>query len=84
MVCEGFTGEAQFSTWAASLAKVRNWLTRPAKPMTTTHLIPSDISQLYEVHEWRNAAGVLFTAHVDEWNEVMEALRRPGSQKRAS
>jgi hypothetical protein len=30
---------------------------------------------LYEVHEWRNAAGVFFTAHPEEWNEVMEALR---------
>jgi len=44
--------------------------------MTTKHLIPSDISDLYEVHEWRNAAGVFFTAHIDEWNEVMEALRK--------
>lgn len=43
--------------------------------MTTTHLIPTDIADLYEVHEWRNAAGVLFTAHLDEWNEVMRALR---------
>jgi hypothetical protein len=44
--------------------------------MTTTHLIPADISDLYEVHEWRNAAGVLFTAHIDEWNEIMAALRK--------
>lgn len=44
--------------------------------MTTTHLIPPDVLDLYEVHEWRNAAGVLFTAHPDEWNEVMSALRK--------
>lgn len=43
--------------------------------MTTTHLIPEDIRRLYEVHEWRNAAGVLLTAHPQEWDEIMEALR---------
>ena len=30
--------------------------------MVTSHLIPNDIAQDYEVHEWRNAAGVLLTA----------------------
>lgn len=44
--------------------------------MTTTHLIPADILERYEVHEWRNAAGVLLTAHIDEWNDVMAALRK--------
>lgn len=43
--------------------------------MTTTHLIPEDIRRLYEVHEWRNAAGVLLTAHPQEWDDIMEALR---------
>jgi hypothetical protein len=43
--------------------------------MTTTHLIPADIMELYEVHEWRNAAGVLLTAHPQEWDDIMEALR---------
>lgn len=43
--------------------------------MTTTHLIPPDIMDLYEVHEWRNAAGVLSTAHPVEWTEVLDALR---------
>jgi len=43
--------------------------------MTTTHLIPADVMELYEVHEWRNAAGVLLTAHPQEWDEIMEALR---------
>ena len=43
--------------------------------MTTTHLIHSDIMALYEVHEWRNASGVLLTAHPQEWDEIMEALR---------
>jgi hypothetical protein len=43
--------------------------------MTTTHLIPNDIAQLYEVHEWRNAVGVLSTAHPQEWQDVQFALR---------
>ncbi|WP_442754967.1 BglII/BstYI family type II restriction endonuclease [Methylocystis sp. JAN1] len=43
--------------------------------MTTKHLIPADIMEFYEVHEWRNAAGVLFTAHPTEWDEVLAALR---------
>lgn len=29
---------------------------------------------LYEVHEWRNAAGVLFTAHPGQWDDIMYAL----------
>lgn len=43
--------------------------------MTTSHLIPKQIQETWEVHEWRNAAGVLQTAKPDEWNDVMEALK---------
>jgi Restriction endonuclease BglII len=43
--------------------------------MVTLHLIPEDIERAYEVHEWRNAAGVLLTAHPKEWQDVIEALR---------
>jgi hypothetical protein len=43
--------------------------------MVTLHLVPNDIAQSYDVHEWRNAAGVLLTAHQAEWQDVMEALR---------
>lgn len=43
--------------------------------MTTDHLVPEDISGLYEVHEWRNAVGVLQTACPDEWQEIQAALR---------
>lgn len=43
--------------------------------MPTEHLIPDDIAQLYEVHEWRNAVGVLSTACPDEWDEIQAALR---------
>ncbi len=43
--------------------------------MTTTHLVPPDIAATYEVREWRNAAGVLSTAHPAEWQDVLAALR---------
>jgi Restriction endonuclease BglII len=43
--------------------------------MVTLHLIPVDIRENYEVHEWRNAAGVLSTAHEAEWNDVIDCLR---------
>lgn len=44
--------------------------------MTTSHLVPPDITNLYEVHEWRNAVGVLSTACPAEWAELQDALRR--------
>lgn len=43
--------------------------------MVTLHLIPGDIQADYEVHEWRNAAGVLSTAHPDEWQDILDVLR---------
>ncbi|WP_084115804.1 BglII/BstYI family type II restriction endonuclease [Paracoccus sphaerophysae] len=43
--------------------------------MVTLHLIPSDITDAYEVHEWRNAAGVVSTAHPNEWADVLAVLR---------
>lgn len=43
--------------------------------MVTDHLVPPDIAGLYEVHEWRNAVGVLTTACPQEWAEIQAALR---------
>ncbi len=43
--------------------------------MVTDHLVPPDIAALYEVHEWRNAVGVLTTACPNEWIEIQTALR---------
>ena len=43
--------------------------------MSTTHLVPDDISRTYLVREWRNAAGVLSTACPNEWADVLEVLR---------
>lgn len=42
--------------------------------MTTLHLVPPDLASLYEVHEWRNAVGVLATACPDEWADLQHAL----------
>jgi hypothetical protein len=41
--------------------------------MVTRHLIPEDIATDYEVQEWRNATGVLQTAHLNEWQDIIEA-----------
>ena len=43
--------------------------------MVTLHLIPPDITASYEMREWRNAAGVLKTAHEAEWNDIIAMLR---------
>jgi hypothetical protein len=43
--------------------------------VSTLHLIPTDIAELYEVHEWRNAVGVLSTACPSEWADIRTALR---------
>ena len=43
--------------------------------MTTDHLVPPDIADLYEIHEWRNAVGVLQTACPEEWADIQACLR---------
>lgn len=43
--------------------------------MVTKHLVPDSVSQLYEVHEWRNAAGVLQAAYPQEWNDLLTVLQ---------
>jgi len=47
-----------------------------AASVVTTHLIAPDIRERFEVHEWRNAVGVLQTAHPAEWQDVLAALRQ--------
>lgn len=44
--------------------------------MSTLHLVPKDLQRLYHVKEWRNAAGVLQTACPEEWNDIVQVLRR--------
>lgn len=43
--------------------------------MPTRHLVPADLAKNYEVHEWRNACGVLATAYPDEWTDIQTVLR---------
>jgi len=43
--------------------------------MPTLHLVPKDLTELYHVHEWRNAAGILQTACPKEWADIVEVLR---------
>ncbi len=43
--------------------------------MVTKHLIPDDIKNSYQVEEWRNAVGVLQTAHPKEWQDIIDCLR---------
>lgn len=43
--------------------------------MVTKHLIPTDIAADYQVEEWRNATGVLETAHPQEWQDIQDVLR---------
>ncbi len=43
--------------------------------MSTLHLVPDDLRNLYHVREWRNATGVLATACPGEWQEIIDVLR---------
>lgn len=43
--------------------------------MSTEHLVPPDLLDMYHVKEWRNATGVLATACPTEWSEVIQVLR---------
>ncbi len=39
--------------------------------MVTVHPILEDIRETYEIHEWRNAAGGISTAHPNEWADLI-------------
>ncbi|QJB69545.1 BglII/BstYI family type II restriction endonuclease [Parasphingorhabdus halotolerans] len=43
--------------------------------MSTIHLVPEDLRDLYHVKEWRNATGILSTACPEEWAELITVLR---------
>lgn len=38
-------------------------------------LIPRDIADRYELHEWRHACAILSADFPDEWHDVLEVLR---------
>jgi Restriction endonuclease BglII len=43
--------------------------------MVTKNLVPEDLRETYQVEEWRNAAGILQTAHPREWQDIIDCLR---------
>jgi hypothetical protein len=43
--------------------------------MSTLHLVPDDLHDLYHVKEWRNATGILQTACPNEWTDIVEIMR---------
>jgi hypothetical protein len=43
--------------------------------MSGSPIVPTEIQDLYEVHEWRNAFPVLAAAHPSEWKEMLQVLR---------
>lgn len=38
------------------------------------HLVPGQITENYEIHEWRNAIPILATAHPKQWADILEVL----------
>lgn len=42
--------------------------------MPTLHVVPPTLRELYHVHEWRNAAGILKTACPGEWDDIVDIL----------
>jgi len=49
---------------------------RGAKTMSTEHLVPVVLRDIYRVREWRNATGVLQTACPKEWSEIVDVLTK--------
>jgi hypothetical protein len=43
--------------------------------MTNQPLVPADIAERFEVHEWRNGLAILAAAHPNEWQNILEVLR---------
>ena len=43
--------------------------------MDCRDLIPPDLHEFYEVHEWRNPCAILSVAYPAEWTDIVEVLR---------
>lgn len=43
--------------------------------MDNRHIVPDEIRNKYEIHEWRNAIAVLATSYPEEWDDIVRALR---------
>jgi Restriction endonuclease BglII len=55
--------------------RIRDGAGRGEWAMSTEHLFPQDLRDLYHVREWRNATGVLTTAYPNEWADIVANLR---------
>jgi hypothetical protein len=40
-----------------------------------TELIPNNIRELYEIHEWKHACAILSSDFPKEWNDILELLQ---------
>lgn len=43
--------------------------------MSVHSLVPAEIRERFDVHEWRNGLAVLHTAHSNEWRNILTVLR---------
>jgi Restriction endonuclease BglII len=43
--------------------------------MANRSIIPAEIAERYEVHEWRNGLAILAAAHPNEWRDILAVLR---------
>ncbi|HVV78096.1 MAG TPA: BglII/BstYI family type II restriction endonuclease [Chthoniobacteraceae bacterium] len=43
--------------------------------MANRPIVPTDVSDRFEVHEWRNGLAILSAAHSAEWKDVIAVLR---------
>jgi hypothetical protein len=44
--------------------------------MQCKDLIPAELQEFYEVHEWRNPCAVLTVAYPEEWKQILDVLGR--------
>lgn len=43
--------------------------------MPNQSIVPRDISERFEVHEWRHGLAILSAAHPQEWSDILNVLR---------
>ncbi|MGH6811140.1 MAG: BglII/BstYI family type II restriction endonuclease [Methylocella sp.] len=55
--------------------RIRRGAGRGKWAMSTEHLVPQALRDLYHVREWRNATGVLTTACPNKWADIVAILR---------
>lgn len=68
MLCGGY--------WSEITSACEKQASQYVEHMSTIHLVPEDLRNVYHVKEWRNAAGVLQTACPQEWNDIVEIMRQ--------